>query len=373
MTTFYVISLVIFTIAILYFIISVKKNRKKKNLQKIERALHAATRISFSKDLPFTPCSKQIIYVEDSYNEPLNRFISKNINYLSTVFGRRGYKLIFLPKINSEITIEKLSYFFAHLKIEDITYDDTNILKYSDLFKYIIYGGSLKAGFIRYKSETDLSFIFSYYECVSIKQDYIKQEILKYLEYVGDPLVFYDIEEPEGDEIADFKFCLEAQRLISEIAERVARLQQIGINQMALKKALQIEQKLSKVTITKEYRIILNDYDKEIILHPLEKAVYLLFLKYPNGILFKNLSEYRTELIKIYLAVSNREQLDKMEKSIYDITDPTKNSINEKCSRIREAFINVFDISLASNYIITGDRGREKKIILDRSLVTFEK
>ena len=51
-----------------------------------------------------------------------------------------------------------------------------------------------------------------------------------------------------------------------------------------------------------------------------------------------------------------------MKKSINDVTDPTKNAINEKCSRIREAFVKHFDEQIAKNYFITGTRSEPKKI-----------
>jgi len=61
--------------------------------------------------------------------------------------------------------------------------------------------------------------------------------------------------------------------------------------------------------------------------------------------------------------------MDKMKKSIEDIVDSTKNSVNEKCSRIRAAFVSQFNDNLAQNYYITGYAGKPKKIALDRSLV----
>ena len=38
----------------------------------------------------------------------------------------------------------------------------------------------------------------------------------------------------------------------------------------------------------------------EIKMEPLVKSVYLLFLKHPEGIMFKCLPEYREELAQIY-------------------------------------------------------------------------
>jgi hypothetical protein len=111
----------------------------------------------------------------------------------------------------------------------------------------------------------------------------------------------------------------------------------------------------------------------EINMYPLPKAVFFLFLNHPEGILFKHLPDYRDELIALYKKVSGRENLTDMEKSITDVVNPTLNSINEKCSRIREAFIKHFDESLAQNYFITGSRAVPKKILLDRELLVLDK
>jgi hypothetical protein len=61
-----------------------------------------------------------------------------------------------------------------------------------------------------------------------------------------------------------------------------------------------------------------------------------------------------------------------MQKSINDMTDARSNSVNEKCSRIKEAFLSKLDQRLALQYIVTGNRQDAKCISLDRSLVVFE-
>ena len=61
-----------------------------------------------------------------------------------------------------------------------------------------------------------------------------------------------------------------------------------------------------------------------------------------------------------------------MKQSIYDATDPTKNSINEKVARIRESFVTRFKESLATNYIIHGGRGETKRIPLHREFVDWQ-
>ena len=109
----------------------------------------------------------------------------------------------------------------------------------------------------------------------------------------------------------------------------------------------------------------------EIHLTPLPKAVYFLFLRHPEGILFKNLPDYRKELLDIYSQLTGRKCDKEIKQSIKDITDPTKNSINEKCARIKEAFVSQFHDDVAKHYFVTGNRGEPKKITLPRDLVDW--
>ena len=59
-------------------------------------------------------------------------------------------------------------------------------------------------------------------------------------------------------------------------------------------------------------------------------------------------------------------------QSIEDVTNPLLNSINEKCARIRGAFVGQFDDHMARHYYIDGLRGEAKKIDLPRNLVVWE-
>ena len=60
------------------------------------------------------------------------------------------------------------------------------------------------------------------------------------------------------------------------------------------------------------------------------------------------------------------------QQSVEDLTDPTKNRINEHCARIRAAFLEKFDDYLARNYYITGKRGEAKSISLPRDMVKWD-
>ena len=161
--------------------------------------------------------------------------------------------------------------------------------------------------------------------------------------------------------------------LIEEIRERIAKLRQRGISQYILEQLIHPDDRLSRLVITKDYRLLLPDYNNmEIKMEPLVKAVYLLFLQHPEGILFKNLPNYREELTKIYARLRPNGLTDRAIQSIEDVTNPLLNSINEKCARIRGAFVGQFDNHMARHYYIDGLRGEPKKINLPRDLVVGE-
>lgn len=130
--------------------------------------------------------------------------------------------------------------------------------------------------------------------------------------------------------------------------------------------------KMSRLTISKDCTILLSDYQKEVKMEPIVKAIYLLYLKHPEGIAFKCLPDYRKELADIYQKIKPFGLTERAIRSIEDVTNPLLNSINEKCSRVRAAFLSEVDPTLLEQYIITGKSGEIKKVMLPRDLVVWE-
>lgn len=147
----------------------------------------------------------------------------------------------------------------------------------------------------------------------------------------------------------------------------------MGVSQWVLEQLVRPQEELSKLVITRDFKQFLPDYNNmEIKMEPLVKAIYLLFLRHPEGILFKYLPDYREELTQIYVKLKPLGMSDRVLQSIEDVTNPLLNSINEKCARIRGAFVGQFDDHLARHYYIDGLRGKVKKIALPRDLVVWE-
>ena len=160
--------------------------------------------------------------------------------------------------------------------------------------------------------------------------------------------------------------------LVEEIKERIRKLKDYGMSEKELTSLLETEQPLLKLTISRNYRLYLGEQRMEVRMEPLVKAVYLLFLRHPEGIIFKDLPDYRQELTKIYSDVRPWGLTDRALQSIEDVTNPMLNSINEKCARIKKTFLAVMGSGMAEHYYIKGTRCEPKWIALPRDLVVWE-
>jgi len=161
--------------------------------------------------------------------------------------------------------------------------------------------------------------------------------------------------------------------LLDEVKEKVRKLRAYGVQDADIEAALHEEKGLPRLVVTKDYRIVIaGRKQREVKMEPLVKAVYLLFLAHPEGILFKRLPDYREELTRLYVKLRPTGLTDRVLRSIEDVTNPVLNSINEKCARIRGAFVGQFDDHIARHYYIDGLRGEPKKISLPRDLVIWE-
>lgn len=185
-----------------------------------------------------------------------------------------------------------------------------------------------------------------------------------------------------------------AEELAKELRVLVARMEQTGRYDLMLRaisvpvvERLRIEAaraKLSRLVITRDFRFILQDYNKEVVLTPVHKALYILFLNHEEGIEFKDLSDYAEELRRLYKLVSPSSDSAKIDESVSRLTDPTDNAINEKCSRIKAAFASLMDEYTLNYYMISSHTTRHfnssmrvwfkrlKLITLPRELVIRE-
>ena len=174
---------------------------------------------------------------------------------------------------------------------------------------------------------------------------------------------------------------LTLEDMASDVGRMARQLQREGRTDLLLRaigvpmlEELRIEAakgQLSRLVITKDYRFVLADYDnREVELQPVHKAVYLLFLTHPEGIEFKRLADYREELTRYYMATAKMMDKEKIIEGVDHLVNPLDNAINEKCSRIKKAFLELMDEYRASYYIISS---HTQKHIAGSSRVWYER
>ncbi|MGM9832337.1 MAG: hypothetical protein ACI31A_01445 [Candidatus Limisoma sp.] len=343
------------------------------------------------KELPFAPVNGQVIYVEQSYDEKLNRFIRNNYEWLKTTFRSQGLQFCFLPLLAEEAICYNAPYLTSEeldKQVKSIPYLPDYLAHKEDIAPSLVFaldvpvvdkdGNTVLLAIpIKTKWYTDTKTTF-----VNLIKEI--KTVSKHLsanagEPKPSPGVRYSLRKNsvlfsvDTEDDADSNFDSQSQLLIDEIKQRIEALRNRGVNTMFLHDLIDEGEHLSRLRITKDFRIFLVDYDNlEIKLSVLPKAVFILFLRHPEGIRFKELTDYYSELLQIYLKMNPNGGRSKQEQSIRDITDPCSNSINEKCARIREAFVSNFDDRLAKNYYVTGKRGEAKRITLDESMILWE-
>lgn len=184
----------------------------------------------------------------------------------------------------------------------------------------------------------------------------------------------------ESEDVCEKKQSTKEYELISQIKSDIQNLKELGFYEVLLKEIGSVlfeneKDKLfqpSQLVINDDFRIFLPDFNNmEIEMTPLPKSLFVLFLRHPEGIKLKSLVEYKIELLEIYKLLSYREAYFDMVESIDRICNPFEGSINEKLSRIKEAFLKKMSMDTAKYYIVKGERGMKKKIEIDRSLIVF--
>ena len=340
---------------------------------------------------------KELVYVASEEDKALTELFETHPEVLEGWGQMIGFQIVYLPllmkKLKDKRVLQYRAPYLNDADLSDIAVGNDFMLQYlenpSDREK-------IKHGFIRTEnihrgSDGKDKVTNRFYPLSSTSGEPLADQLHrigkqisiekgKYDRYLENKSMEADVwgdvssNEPPSDLGLDFQGEEEStDNLMEEVRERIAKLRQRGIAEYILEQLIHPDNRLSRMVITKDMRILLPDYNNmEIKMEPLVKAVYLLFLKHPEGIAFKQLPDYREELTMIYNQLKPAGLTDRAIQSIEDVTNPMLNSINEKCARIRASFLCQFDDYMAKSYYIDGQRGEGKKIALPRNLITWE-
>ncbi len=125
---------------------------------------------------------------------------------------------------------------------------------------------------------------------------------------------------------------------------------------------------LESVRITRTLRIYIGQ--KELKVRPMAKTVLLLFLKHPEGIVLKSITDYQKELQMYYRRVSRSCDSSAIDQRVCRMMDIFNNELNVSIARVNSAIAKLVD--KADKYQIGGAAGAPKRIGLDQELVIWE-
>ena len=383
------------------------------------------------KDLPFRPDCNQVFYIENGYDTDANNFVRNNYVELKSMFAHNGMDFYYLPYLLREHDIEaKVRYYAPYLSqkilvtevrsnafVPYIADDDTR----ENLKPSLVFGG-MKVGYdgvtkflqvlrsraqsvelaassfgsrmkeddacvdpVSSPSAEPSDYIEPHEEKTSTRRNHkassgkagILRRVLrrfgldddKYLDVSGGSEAAQKTEE----EIDEEQSLVETEKVLRELRRTVQKLRLEGVSLMAIHEFIDKNEPLSRMVISPDYRIFLPDYNgMEIEMGALPKAIYFLYLRYPEGIVYKHMQDYYTELLNIYKQLRPNTDEARLNLTITKVVNPLGNALNENIARIRKAFVEKFDEHLANNYIIKGERGAQYYIPLDRDLILWE-
>ena len=380
------------------------------------------------KNLPFVPEERQVIYVENTFDERVNAIIKENYERLRWNFKRANLDFVYLPMFFDDEEIkEKVLYYAPYLTseiMEKIELRSSYLLGY---MSHIENKEKIVPSFLYAPTKEEDEWIFQ-----GQTIDLIDKEGLSINEWFTDAI--YDIEEElkptthyhfqnleerelseTGRTTSESKVeysstpnlwdkikkkgrklgeCILEEEESRETVVKEESLDEIreegledalvdfknnakilrlgGVSLGALIEILIKGERISRLRITEDLRIILPDYNnKEVKLTAQLKAVYLLFLYHTDGIILQRLEDHHKQLINYYRQTSKKELTPKMIDGMKKL-EAYGNAINPILSKIKDAFEDAFDEHLAKNYIITGSPGEPYKIPLDPNLIEWE-
>jgi hypothetical protein len=369
-------------------------------------------------ELPFEIDTNQIFYIETLYNPITHEYFSKNMEKVNKILNfynnyLEKYEIVFLPNVLDcwtkdtstlrdiiNYNIPKTSLDELEKNLKKITYIQLPNLS-SEILNSLNFTGERYNGFLRARNEESEYYThveFTYSEINPKSEVELEKQLWHYsyhLQHRSSDICYKKITSSDlesmglVDELADLQFNYEAHQIAEDVKQKIEFLRKTGFyhlilngisNELSIQSAdyqnnsrtFEIYPQLSRLLVTNENKVILIDYNKEIKLTPLQKALYFLFLRHPEGILFKYMYDYKEELLALYKNLMYFDGWENAVESIKDLTNPTNNSINEKCSRIKEAFISCCDNSIAKYYYITGNRNGGKRVAIESKYVIFE-
>lgn len=322
--------------------------------------------------------SGYVVFIENDSQVEVIDYIKSNYNSIQESFKTEGKRFILLSEIyNTESILKPFRYHYPRLTLDDVWRSPN----FETLKSYLGYKGNITTGLL--SIDTRLGSQFIEFESTSISdfknltEEYLSDYKKRITRYWNQTDMMLSCEDYSDE---DIKLDDETKKRVDSILEQFETIKDKGnllqilpIVEGYLKSQYSAYlDELSTLKIDSNFNLFLRDYNLEIKLSHFTKSIYLLFLNHPEGILLSELHLHKNELLTNYKSVSNRLDLDKMNDSIDDLTDPKSNAIYVHLSRIKSAFTKVVHLNIAQHYFIDGGKNKPKKIDLKSDLIIWQ-
>ena len=167
---------------------------------------------------------------------------------------------------------------------------------------------------------------------------------------------------------------MEAEELLALMEKVQERLKAMGVSADASGATLKSEAAAHvDLYIDRQYTIRMEAPDGPVLpLRPLVKALFILFLRHPEGILLKQRARYRQELEEIYAVLSPGMAADTVKARIDRLVNPQDNSFSEKASVLNARLDELLPTGVAEDYKIHGYNGHPRRVPLNPLFVHWD-
>ena len=337
--------------------------------------------------LPNEPDSNQVIYIENHKNIKLEWYIKGHLSELKKMFRSRGLEFIYLPElvdcIDDDDLINAARYYAPWLKSTDLqALRDACKISIEQLYENVdlkddvpaVVNGKGRAFKVDVKdSNPDLLYVlfdqmaeaystnvrhkaarFYNLDFSSLDPSFAAEERCQ--RHVSESPTISEPENPLDDEY------FEADRLYRELKNALPGWAVEAILAAQLRK----DEVTSSIVINNPRKLFLPEYNIEIGMTPATMAFYLLYLKHPEGIKFKDLVDYRDELYKFYNFTTRSGDKQAIERTVDVMVAQIDGNQDVQRSRIKAAIRNRFRAQIceryAQTYYLDGKRGEPMKI-----------
>lgn len=369
-------------------------------------------------DIPFDMDDHDVVYIEKWYHEPTNEFIQTHYDEIVEYFKDKGFRFRYFPLIQESLSKEILNKYFipkGERILEGVTIGSSfmhNFLSQDNDSPYIAHSPSLlfdlkKKTLMSEDGVESTQYVFNI-TGLDAETFYFKDSslstVLAWIEMVISDnrkiemgIMNYESDIPDDDYLDAYKDDLhideeDVNNIRREIEDKIKELNIIEGHknyQVSYKSVSPKEFMLSKLVITKDYRIVFPDYDDmEVELNPQQKAVYLFYLNHPEGVKYDDFAHYKKELTywyeKAYEAKLNsaKKRLETNSDKIKEFENLIDSVVTEKgtdTARFRNIVWNIRDkireklkYRPYTEYSIDDTSSVVKKIPLQRDLVEWQ-